>query len=212
MVRVRVRQHVNPLSFKYQQPLDIPDWSKIYAKLNQPLHLDLGAARGNFLQSLAQIQSNYNYLGVEIREPLVKAANLETQKLGLNNVYFLFANANNYLAKILASIPELKLQAVTIQFPDPWFKTRHSKRQIVQPDLVKVLLEYLQPEGIIFLQSDVKKVAEYMSQQFLNHPDFTEKFSHSWLDDNPFPVATEREKLTFAQNQPVYRILIKKQA
>ncbi|TVQ46893.1 MAG: tRNA (guanosine(46)-N7)-methyltransferase TrmB [Gloeocapsa sp. DLM2.Bin57] len=212
MVRVRVRQHVNPLSFKYQQPLDIPDWSNIYAELNQPLHLDLGAARGKFLQSLAQIHSNYNYLGLEIREPLVKAANLETEELGLNNVYFLFANANNYIGKILASIPELKLQVITIQFPDPWFKTRHSKRQIVQPDLVKVLLEYLQPEGIIFLQSDVHKVAEYMSQQFLNYPDFTEKFSHSWLDNNPFPVATEREKLTLAQNQPVYRILIKKQA
>jgi len=212
MVKVRVRQHVNPLSLKYQQPIQLPDWFKVYSQLNQPLHLDLGSARGQFLLSLAQIQSDRNFLGIEIRDPLVTVANLEVQELGLTNLCFFFGNANNYLTDILTSIPELNLQCVTIQFPDPWFKKRHDKRRIVQNNLVIVLLNYLQPGGIIFLQSDVEKVALEMSDRFLASPDFNQQFTHSWLENNPFSIATEREKLTLSQNQQVYRALIEKKS
>lgn len=210
MVRVRVRQHVNPLSLKYQQPIAIPDWSKIYTQLDKPFHLDLGSARGKFLLSLAQIHTNLNYLGIEIRQPLVKSANLEVKELGLNNLYFLFGNANNYLQEILESIPALKLQSVTIQFPDPWFKKRHDKRKIVQTDLVDVIAKYLIPGGIVFLQSDVEKVAQEMYNHFAAHPTFAKQDSEPWLQANPFPVATEREIGTLAKNQPVYRILWQK--
>jgi len=210
MVKVRVRQHVNPLSFKYQQPIDLPDWSQVYAQVDQPLHLDLGSARGKFLISLAQIQTNYNFLGVEIREPLVKAAHEEIKELGLNNIHFLFGNANNYLEKILISIPDLNLQCVTIQFPDPWFKNRHSKRRIVQNNLVKTLVEHVQPGGIIFLQSDVEMITQEMCDRFLEYPDFQQQFTYTWLETNPFPVATEREKMTISQNLPVYRVIMEK--
>ena len=212
MVKVRVRQHVNPLSLKYQQPIQLPDWFMVYSQLNQPLHLDLGSARGQFLLSLAQIQGDRNFLGIEIREPLVTVANLEAQELGLTNLCFLFGNANNYLADILASIPELNLQCVTIQFPDPWFKKRHDKRRIVQNNLVIVLLKYLQPGGTIFLQSDVENVAQEMCDRFLAYPNFSQQFTHRWLEHNPFTIATEREKLTLSQNQPVYRVLIEKKS
>jgi tRNA (guanine-N7-)-methyltransferase len=212
MVKVRVRQHVNPLSLKYKQPIQLPDWSEVYSNLNQPLHLDLGSARGQFLLSLAQRQSDRNFLGIEIRDPLVTVANLEVQELGLTNLCFFFGNANNYLTDILTSIPELNLQCVTIQFPDPWFKKRHDKRRIVQNNLVIVLLKYLQPGGIIFLQSDVEKVALEMSDRFLASPDFNQQFTHSWLENNPFSIATEREKLTLSQNQQVYRALIEKKS
>ncbi|NEQ67490.1 MAG: tRNA (guanosine(46)-N7)-methyltransferase TrmB, partial [Symploca sp. SIO2D2] len=41
MTKVRVRQHVNPLSQKYQIPVSPPDWTKVYAQTTQPLHLDI---------------------------------------------------------------------------------------------------------------------------------------------------------------------------
>ncbi|PMB09835.1 tRNA (guanosine(46)-N7)-methyltransferase TrmB, partial [Fischerella thermalis CCMEE 5282] len=70
MVRVRVRQHVNPLAQKYQTPANPLDWEKIYTKPKQPLHLDIGCARGRFLLQMAQIEANCNFLGLEIRQPL----------------------------------------------------------------------------------------------------------------------------------------------
>ena len=71
MGRVRVRQHVNPLSQKYSSVIEAPDWAKIYRNPQQPLHLDIGCARGKFLLQIAQIQPDINFLGVEIREALV---------------------------------------------------------------------------------------------------------------------------------------------
>ena len=202
MPRVRVRQHVNPLSKKYQTPLTPPAWETIYSNLNQPFFLDIGAARGRFLLEMAQVQPEYNFLGLEIREPLVTEANQIRDELGLTNLHYLFCNVNNSLEVLLASLPKNSLHLVTIQFPDPWFKQRHGKRRMVQPELVQTLADYL--EGGVFLQSDVKFVIEEMAKQFSQHLAFVRK-TPLWLPENPLPVATEREISTLEQNQPVYR-------
>lgn len=60
---VRVRQHVNPLSLKYQTPPAVPLWEQVYANLSQPLHLDIGCARGQFLLAMAQQQPDWNFWG-----------------------------------------------------------------------------------------------------------------------------------------------------
>ncbi|HYX17380.1 MAG TPA: tRNA (guanosine(46)-N7)-methyltransferase TrmB, partial [Nostoc sp.] len=143
MAAVRVRQHVNPLGKKYQTPASPQDLEKIYAKPNQPLHLDIGCAKGQFLVNMAKIEPNWNFLGLEIREPLVVEANKLRSELGFTNLHYLFCNVNNSLHSILSSLPPGSLQRVTIQFPDPWFKTRHAKRRVVQPELVADLANYL---------------------------------------------------------------------
>lgn len=208
MARVRVRQHVNPLSLKYQHSLILPDWSSVYCR-EQPLHLDLGSARGKFLLQMAQLHPHLNFLGIEIREPLVIEANQQVQSLGLSNIYFLFANANNDLANILGSLSDLQLLSVTIQFPDPWFKKRHSKRRLVQSDLVQSLAHYLAPGGWVLLQSDVESIILEMAERFQHHGDFVRK-SAQFLDHNPLQVPTEREIATLAKGEKVYRLLFEK--
>ncbi|MEC4893706.1 MAG: tRNA (guanosine(46)-N7)-methyltransferase TrmB [Oscillatoria sp. PMC 1051.18] len=211
MPRIRVRQHVNPLSKPYQIPVNPPDWEKVYTNPHHPLHLDLGCGWGEFLLQMAQIQPDVNFLGLEIREPLVEKACFQRDELGLTNLHFIFTNANTSLAVLLKSLPAGVLQRISIQFPDPWFKKRHQKRRIVQPELVDILAQYLADRGIIFLQSDVKSVAEEMRDRFQKHPGFVSQHSQTWLDNNPFPVATERENLTLSRNEPVYRVLFHKQ-
>ena len=90
MTKVRVRQHVNPLSKKYQTPVSPPDWTKVYAQTTQPLHLDIGCARGEFLFEMARLQPDWNFLGLEIREPLVDKAQALVSELGLSNLHFYF--------------------------------------------------------------------------------------------------------------------------
>ncbi|HEY9597390.1 MAG TPA: tRNA (guanosine(46)-N7)-methyltransferase TrmB, partial [Cyanophyceae cyanobacterium] len=152
MPKVRVRQHVNPLSKKYQTPISPPDWEKVYVQPIQPLHLDIGCAKGEFLLKMARLEPNWNFLGLEIREPLVERANAIVSDVGLCNLYYLFANVNNSLTPLLASFPCGTLQRVTIQFPDPWFKKRQAKRRVVQSELVNTLASYLAVGGMVFLQ------------------------------------------------------------
>ncbi|MBW4622549.1 MAG: tRNA (guanosine(46)-N7)-methyltransferase TrmB [Cyanosarcina radialis HA8281-LM2] len=209
MTRVRVRQHVNPLCQKYQTIATLPDWEKVYVDRLQPLHLDIGCARGRFLLKMAIEQPKCNFLGLEIREPLVDEANRQRDELGLTNLYFLFANANNSLGSILQSLPSGTLQRVTIQFPDPWFKRKHAKRRVVKPEIVDILATFLVLGGEVFLQSDVEEVAIEMRDRFLSHPAF--QLTHfDWLATNPLPVPTEREIATLAHQEPVYRALFQR--
>jgi tRNA (guanine-N7-)-methyltransferase len=204
---VRVREHVNPLSKKYQVPATPPDWSAIYAAPHQPLHVDIGCGKGHFVQDMAKLQGDRNFLGLEIREPLVDQANRWRDELGLRNLHYLFCNANNSIRPLLTSLPSDILQQVTIQFPDPWFKRRHQKRRVVQPELVVDLAEFLVPGGVVFVQSDVEEVAIEMRDRFDEHPDFTRQHD-DWLSDNPMPISTERERSTLSiSNDPIYRAL-----
>ncbi|MEH2147117.1 tRNA (guanosine(46)-N7)-methyltransferase TrmB [Nostoc sp.] len=210
MAAVRVRQHVNPLGKKYQTPASPQDLEKIYAKPNQPLHLDIGCAKGLFLLNMAKIEPNLNFLGLEIREPLVVEANKLRSELGLTNLHYLFCNVNNSLHSVLSSLPPGSLQRITIQFPDPWFKTRHAKRRVVQPELVADLANYLAVGGLVFLQSDMEFVAVEMRDRFAENPAFEKIGTGEWLAENPMPVATEREVSTQKKGEPVYRVLFER--
>ena len=208
MARVRVRQHVNPLSRRYQQSVSLPHWHQIYSNLSLPIHLDLGCARGRFLLQMAQTQPEYNYLGVEIREPLVIEGNHIAQENNLDNLYYLFANINHSLTELLTSLPSNKLQLVSIQFPDPWFKKKHHKRRVVQPEVVNALYQFLTDDGQIFLQSDVEEVAVEMCDLFLTHAHFKPLKPKVWLEENPLPIMTEREIATLNKGERVYRTII----
>jgi tRNA (guanine-N7-)-methyltransferase len=203
---VRVREHVNPLSRKYQNQVVLPTWEEIYAIANQPLHLDIGCGRGRFLLELAQQQPTWNFLGLEIRALLVDQANERRTELKLQNLYYLFGNANTALKPLLSSLPAEVLQRVTIQFPDPWFKRRHQKRRVVQPELVDAIAHFLKSGGIVFLQSDVQEVVVDMCDRFEVHPAFVRQHP-DWFPSNPMPLPTERETLTLERGEPVYRAL-----
>jgi tRNA (guanine-N7-)-methyltransferase len=206
MSLVRVREHVNPLARKYQLPVRPPHWPEVYANCDRPLHLDIGCAKGRFLQKLAPLQPDWNFLGLEIREPLVHQANQLRDQAGLDNLQFLFGNVNTSLRPLLASLPTGRLQCVSIQFPDPWFKKKHHKRRVVQPALVQDLADYMSPSATIFIQSDVLEVAQEMCDRIEWHPAFA-RSQPTWLDTNPLPVPTEREIATLRDGDPVYRAI-----
>lgn len=206
---IRIRQHVNPLARKFQQPIEVPDWQKIYDR-DRSIHLDIGCARGKFLLDMAQLDPETNFLGIEIRRQLVDAANQTKDELGLTNLHYLFGNMNSSAEVLLESLPSNSLKTISIQFPDPWFKKKHNKRRVVQPALVKILVDYLIEGGQIFLQSDIEEVAREMSDRFTSNPLLVQQHTTAWLDTNPLPVPTERELYVLNQNLPVYRVLLRK--
>ncbi len=209
MPRIKVRQHVNPLSIIYQESLIPPDWSAIYADLSAPIHLDIGCAWGRFLLQLAQHDRSWNYLGIEIREALVIHANQKRDELGSNNLGYVFGNINTSLATLLASLPPDKLQRVSIQYPDPCFKNKHAKRRIVQPALVNDIAHYLPSGSEIFLQSDLEWVAQEMCDRFSENSAFW-RTQTDWLEPNPLGIPTEREVATLSKGLPVHRAIYRR--
>lgn len=207
---IRIRQHVNPLDRKFQQPIALPDWQEIYPQSHHPLHFDIGCARGRFLLEMAQQHPERNFLGIEIRKQLVISAHEARDELGLTNLHYLFGNMNSSAEMLLKSLPKDVLQIISVQFPDPWFKNRHHKRRVVQPELVSILVDYLAAGGQIFLQSDIEEVAVEMRDRFAADSRLIPQHIDTWLELNPLAVPTERELQVQEKNLPVYRVLFRK--
>ena len=209
----RVRQHVNPLSNKYANPVGAPDWGEVFSDPQLPLHLDIGCGKGDFLRQMAVLVPEWNFLGLEIREPLVERALIRRDRAEQKNLHFVFCNANNSLTTLLAGWPGgYPLQQVSIQFPDPWFKKRHQKRRVVQPELVGALAKLMpaQTDGgidrdaMVWLQSDIEEVCVEMCDHFTESPAFVRTDSR-WLAESPFPAQTDRERVCQEKGLPVYR-------
>ncbi len=207
-----MRQHVNPLSRFFQLPKKLPQIEDLFDNYELPIHLDIGSARGKFLLDLASTRTDWNYLGLEIRNQLVVSAEREREMLGLANLKFLFCNVNVSLESWLREIPLHRLQFVSIQFPDPWFKKRHQKRRVVRPSLILLLASALEGNCQIFIQSDVLEVMEDMTLVIESSGCFDLDHSESsrWILANPFNVPTERECYVEAKGLPVYRAIYKR--
>src|SRR5258706_9779334 len=206
MPRVRVHQHVNPLSPYYRQEPEPVEFGRVFARPEQPLHLDIGCARGRLLLRMAGIEPRWNFLGVEIREPLVTEANAIAAEQGLDNLHYEFCNAMIWLDRLLAHLPAGRLQTVTIQFPHPWFKKKHDKRRMGNAELVETIATKLAADGRIFIQTDIEFLADEMFELFRQET----RLNETPIDANPFPVKTEREKAVEDKGLTVYRAMFEK--
>lgn len=206
MPRVRVHQHVNPLAPFYRfKPKPVgPD--SVFDEAELPMLVDIGCARGRFLLKLAGVEARRNYLGVEIREPLVVEANRLAAEAGLRNLHYEFCNAMLELDTLLSAIPAGRIEMFTIQFPDPWFKKKHAKRRMVNEELVQAVASKLTSGGRVFLQTDIEFLADEMFGLFRG----SGLFSELQLESNPFPIKTEREQAVEEKELPVFRTMFVK--
>ena len=208
-----MRQHVNPLSSNFNQIEGIPSLNDMFGNSKLNLHLDIGCAAGEFLFDLALVNNSWNYLGIEIREKLVKNAKLKVIEKEIKNLYFLFGNANNILNDVQSKFIIKNLKSISFNFPDPWFKKRHFKRRVIQPEFINILSNSLQKGALIFIKTDVKDLFDYMdstiSSNFyfkkIDKKDFN--YSESF---NPSKVKTNREKYVIVNQFEIFeKIYIK---
>ena len=204
-----MRQHVNPLSQFFQLPLALPSKSILFKDSCSPIHLDIGSAKGEFLIELASKYPNWNFVGLEIREPLVSSSEKKRKKLELQNLKFLYCNVNVSLEDWLSDLDKDQLKRVSIQFPDPWFKRKHIKRRVLKTNLLNSIARYMSKGSELFIQSDIFKLFESMVNVIENSTFFDRKSVKGlkWLDENPYEVSTDRELFVLNQNLPVYRAM-----
>ena len=204
-----MRQHVNPLSQFFQLPLSLPSKNVLFEKSHYPIHLDIGSAKGEFLIELATKYTDWNFVGLEIREPLVSLCEKKRRKLELTNLKFLFCNVNVSLDEWLSDLDFGQLKRVSIQFPDPWFKRKHFKRRVLKTNILNSIAKAMSKDGEIFIQSDIFKLIEYMTNTIDKNRYFTRKNVGDLrsIDKNPYNVMTDREIFSLKKNLLIYRVM-----
>lgn len=199
----RIRKHANP--FNVQTQLGLLDREAIFGR-KAALEVDLGCGGASFLLDRAKNHPELDFVGLEVRKPLVERAMALREQEGLQNFIVFYANSleNMHLAE-----PGV-VRTFHIQFPDPCFKKRHQKRRICQPRSVRAMAELLPIGGTVHLQSDVRPLAEEMYRFMERDGAFESRTSESMRIPKLFEELTEWERHHELEKEPVYRMLFEK--
>lgn len=142
----------------------VPDWAACFASdpaqgVAAPLVLEIGFGMGDATAQIAAALAQTHFIGCEVHPPGVGALLLHIQTQALANVRIVAHDAVEVLRDMIA--PD-SLAGVHIFFPDPWHKTRHHKRRLIQPPLVALLASRLQVGGYVHCATDWQNYAEQM--------------------------------------------------
>lgn len=144
--------------------LDVPttmqyyDWEVVFNR-QAPCVLEIGFGMGESLVALARHHPEINYIGVEVHPPGVGRCLHQIHNHQLSNLKLFRADAKEVLENAIA---DKSLAKVLLLFPDPWPKTRHQKRRIVQTDFANMIAQKLAPDGFFHLATDWEPYADHM--------------------------------------------------
>ena len=140
---------------EYLRTFVIPTVKMLNAK---GFHLEIGSGHGHWLTSFAQKYPNHVFLGIDLISKRVKKAEAKKERHLLKNLFFLKAEASEFLS----SIPiELVVQATYIMFPDPWPKKRHHKNRLIQTNFLQELARVSSKNSKLFFRTDHKEYFDW---------------------------------------------------
>ncbi len=201
--RFRIRHHVNPLKLGYQErPVE-------RIEPGPPTEVEVGCAEAHWLIARAEVEPAWRYVGLEIREDLVLEVRRRVGLLGLAaKVDVRYANANTDLDRLFGPG---EVARFVVNFPDPWFKSWQHKRRLLTPELVRAMAECLSPGGELFFQSDVFDLA-LDAMALCEEEPLLANARDTWRfhPENPFGVASRRERKSARQGRRVWRLLYRR--
>jgi tRNA (guanine-N7-)-methyltransferase len=132
-------------------------WPQIFGSAH-PVEIEVGFGKGMFLISSAQARPETNFLGIEIERKYVLLTATRVAQRQLANVKLACTDARWFLRERVA---EASVAALHVYFPDPWWKSRHRKRKLLNRDFAGQCARVLQPGGRLHFITDV---ADYFAE------------------------------------------------
>ena len=177
---MRIRTHTNP--YNYYQKMQLLLIKDIFKKPEQPLDLEIGFGRGQFLRHWAKKYLNRNIIGIEIRKNITELLQKRLSNTQLaSNTHIIHGSGERLLED---SLPDHCLDTIFIFHPDPWFKKKHHKRRLIRPNTVNLIVQKLKPGGILHLSTDVLALWEAMMDTLTNSSDLQLVSNHRfWKED-----------------------------
>ena len=147
-----------------------------------PTTLEIGFGNGDSLAQMAKQAPERNFFGIEVHRPGVGHLLHLVEEYELSNVRAMHHDAVEIINKM---IPDSSLDCIQIYFPDPWHKTRHNKRRIIQPEFVALLATKLQKGGVLHLATDWEHYARHMLRVMTAAPDYKNQAASGSYSERP---------------------------
>ncbi|MBI4814631.1 MAG: tRNA (guanosine(46)-N7)-methyltransferase TrmB [Deltaproteobacteria bacterium] len=200
----RVRKHANPFSVRVE--LGRLDRIALFGREGL-VEIELGSGAGGFLTERARKNPGIDFIGFEIRRPLVARAEELRKALECNNLVFLFANGGAVLDGLL---PAGSVSRFHVHFPDPCPKKRHHKRRLLNPTIVRRIATLLRVGGDIYAQSDVRELSLEMASFIEADGSFAPRLLPLEGGARPVEERTEWERHHESRSEPIYRLVYEK--
>lgn len=136
-----------------------------------PAELEIGCGHGHFLVARAAKNPHIRYIGIERMMDRVRRIDRKAEAAGLANLTVLRVEAGRCFSALL---PDRRLRAVYLFFPDPWPKRRHHKNRLFGETFAGDLFRTLEPGGFIHIATDHEEYFRQMRGYLLADPRFTE--------------------------------------
>lgn len=201
----RFRQHVNPLSVQFAIPRALPVAIPSGGEGERPVEVELGCADAQFTLRSAAAAPERFFIGLDIREGLVELVQKRADRLGLVNARIAYCNLNVDLDRIVGPG---RVDRFHLLFPDPWFKSRHAKRRVIDAGMLDVIHSRLVPGGELHVASDVFEIAMAAMAEIDGEDPRFENLAGAWRfwRGQPFAATSRREDTTIRRGQRVWRI------
>ena len=213
MRNIIVRLRNKPWALDYineHQDVIIPEpesfkgnWQEVFGN-NNPIHIEVGTGKGQFVLGMAKQNPHINYIGIELYDSVIVCALekiVEAEKP--SNLRLLKVNG----ADLQKYFNKGDVNRIYLNFSDPWPKARHAKRRLTHEGFLAIYESILVDNGEIHFKTDNRGLFEY-SLVSMNH--YGMKLNYVSLDlhanepeDN---VKTEYEEKFSAKGQPIYRL------
>lgn len=169
----------------------------------QPVDLEIGAGRPHFFFDRAKNFPKRNIIAIEWKYEFIEQAERRILRENIGNARAFHGNA--WLLVPLLFKPQ-SLSMVFVNFPDPWWKTRHKKRLVLNDIFLGVLYDVIKKDGFILIQTDVLELFKVYEQLILTQGSFTKDSNLSEQQIIDLTKAqTHREKKCLAHGLPIYR-------
>lgn len=184
----------NPKDFKGK-------WNTVF-KNNNPIHIEIGMGKGQFLSALALKNPDINYIGIEKFTSVLLRGSEKISIMELNNVRLI-----NIDALELNEVFETdEISLIYLNFSDPWPKNAHAKRRLTSDRFLPIYHNILSSEGEIHFKTDNRLLFEYSLESLNNNGLILKNISldlhNSNYEDN---IMTEYEE-RFSKFGPIYRL------
>lgn len=196
-----------------EQTITPEDWKEIFPNDN-PINVELGAGKGDFITALATMNPDINYIAMErVPEVLYSAVKKWESLKEIKNIRFLYSDVEKMQHYFFPG----QIDIIYLNFSDPWPKKRHAKRRLTSDEFLKIYKALLKSGGEIHLKTDNRDFFEYSLESFADNGFSLRKINYDLHNSNNIHkknkessseseyVMTEYEKRFMSLGQPICR-------
>ena len=179
-------------------------YNKLFGNSN-PIHLDIGMGKGDFIIGMAKKYPDINFIGMEKFDSVLVKATKKLEGTQLPNLRLLWFDADK-----VEEVFDKEIDTLYLNFSDPWPKKKHAKRRLTHESFLKKYDNIFKKGNNIIMKTDNRKLFEYSVKSMTDYGYKIEDISLDLHSDEVDIVETEYEKKFVAKGNVIYKVNVNK--